>query len=50
MALAIIEEIWGTETAESIANATEYSWHRDPDNDPFFKFLHASLGALTGND
>ena len=50
MALAIIEEIWGTETAESIANATEYAWHRDPDNDPFFKFLDASLGAPIGND
>ena len=49
MALAIIAGIWGEESAESIANATEYEWHRDADNDPFFKFLDASMGTPTGN-
>ena len=25
--------------AEAIANLTEYEWHRDPDVDPFVRFL-----------
>ena len=49
MALAIIERLFSTEIAETIANATEYEWHRDPDTDPFAKFLDASMGALSGN-
>lgn len=35
MALAVIARLFGPETAESIAQGTEYVWNRDPDNDPF---------------
>lgn len=35
MALALIERIAGTETAEKLANGTEYEWHRDSSWDPF---------------
>jgi len=38
MSLHVIERLFGTETAERIANATEYQWHRDADNDPFVQF------------
>ncbi len=38
MALAIIARLYGQETAEGIANGTEYQWHRDADVDPFAKF------------
>ncbi len=39
MALALIERLWGTELAESIARLTEYQWHRDASWDPFTEFL-----------
>jgi len=39
MALAIIQRLYGESTAEGIANAAEYTWHRDADVDPFAKFL-----------
>jgi len=35
MALAVIAELYGEEAAQGIADATEYVWNRDPDNDPF---------------
>ena len=35
MTLAIIERLFGTETAESLAKGTEYEWHRDASWDPF---------------
>jgi len=35
MALHVVERLYGTKTAESIADGTEYQWHRDADNDPF---------------
>jgi putative intracellular protease/amidase len=35
MALAVIARLFGPETAESIAQGTEYVWNRDPGNDPF---------------
>lgn len=38
MALHVIERLYGTQVAESIANGTEYQWHRDADNDPFVRF------------
>jgi transcriptional regulator GlxA family with amidase domain len=38
MALHVIERLYGTKTAESIADGTEYQWHRDADNDPFARF------------
>ncbi len=39
MALHVVERLWGTQAAETIAEATEYQWHRDADNDPFAKVL-----------
>src|SRR6188768_34830 len=35
MTLHVISRLFGMETAERLANATEYEWHRDPDWDPF---------------
>jgi transcriptional regulator GlxA family with amidase domain len=35
MALAVIARIVGPETADMLATATEYDWHRDPAWDPF---------------
>jgi transcriptional regulator GlxA family with amidase domain len=35
MSLAVIERLYGAKTAESLADGTEYQWHRDADNDPF---------------
>jgi len=35
MALAIIARLFGEESAEQIAEAAEYTWHRDADEDPF---------------
>jgi transcriptional regulator GlxA family with amidase domain len=35
MALAVIAQRYGQGTAEEIAVAMEYEWHRDPDRDPF---------------
>jgi transcriptional regulator GlxA family with amidase domain len=35
MALAVIKERYGEGTAEAIAVAMEYEWHRDADWDPF---------------
>lgn len=37
MALAVVEELFGTEIAERLALITEYEWHRDPAWDPFAK-------------
>ncbi len=37
MALAVIARIFGEERAETIAQLTEYTWHRDADDDPFAK-------------
>lgn len=39
MALAVIRRLFGDEMAESIAAATEYEWHRDPEWDPFVEYL-----------
>ena len=37
MALAVMARLYGTETAEKIAIAMEYEWHRDANWDPFAK-------------
>ena len=37
MALAVMARLYGTETAEAIAIAMEYEWHRDANWDPFAK-------------
>jgi transcriptional regulator GlxA family with amidase domain len=35
MALAVVERLFGKQTAEAIADGAEYQWHRDAANDPF---------------
>ena len=35
MALSIIAGLFGQKTADQIAEAAEYNWHRDADEDPF---------------
>ena len=35
MALYVIARLFGDETAEHLAQVTEYEWHRDPAWDPF---------------
>lgn len=35
MALAVVERLFGKQTAEAIADGTEYQWHRDAADDPF---------------
>jgi putative intracellular protease/amidase len=40
MALAIIARLFGNDAAETIAVATEYTWHRDADVDPFVAHLN----------
>ncbi len=37
MALAVVERLLGAPTAEFLATATEYEWHRDAAWDPFAK-------------
>ena len=37
MALHVVDRLFGTSVAETIADGTEYQWHRDADNDPFYK-------------
>jgi transcriptional regulator GlxA family with amidase domain len=44
MALAVVARLYGVKTAEQIATATEYTWHRDADNDPFAKPLPEPTG------
>jgi transcriptional regulator GlxA family with amidase domain len=46
MALAVIEKLFGVETAERIAAATEYEWRRDPSEDPFTRYLDQGLAGL----
>ncbi|MBI3836689.1 MAG: DJ-1/PfpI family protein [Planctomycetia bacterium] len=35
MALHVVERLYGTKTAELLADGTEYQWHRDATKDPF---------------
>lgn len=37
MALHVVERLYGTKAAETLADATEYQWHRDADVDPFYR-------------
>ncbi|MDG1944669.1 MAG: DJ-1/PfpI family protein [Halioglobus sp.] len=46
MTLAIITRLFGIETAEKIAKATEYNWHRDADVDPFTADLNEASRAV----
>jgi transcriptional regulator GlxA family with amidase domain len=38
MALHVISRLYGNETAQKIANGTEYLWNKDPHTDPFARF------------
>jgi putative intracellular protease/amidase len=42
MSLAALSDMLGPDRAEAIALGCEYSWHRDPDRDPFSQ--HYGLG------
>jgi transcriptional regulator GlxA family with amidase domain len=46
MALAIIARLFGADAAEQVAAATEYTWHRDADLDPFAAQLNALAPSL----
>ena len=35
MALAVASDLFGIEKAEEMAVGSEYTWHRDPTDDPF---------------
>lgn len=37
MSLAVVARLYGEKVADTIADATEYQWHRDAANDPFYK-------------
>ncbi|MDA1075484.1 MAG: hypothetical protein O3A63_12090 [Proteobacteria bacterium] len=43
MALALIERLFDTETAQRIAIQTEYTRHTDADRDPFVAHLNAMV-------
>jgi transcriptional regulator GlxA family with amidase domain len=49
MALAIIARLFGAGAAEQVAAATEYTWHRDADVDPFADQLNALAGMLSAS-
>jgi putative intracellular protease/amidase len=40
MALAVIARLFGEAHAQRIADLAEYEWQRDPNRDPFHKFLN----------
>ena len=46
MSLAIIARLAGEEAADTISKATEYTWHRDADNDPFAAELNSLAGQM----
>ena len=48
MALGVIAKLYGAARAEEIAIATEYSWHRDADRDPFVQYLGRGPAAAGG--
>ncbi len=39
LALALIARLFSEEEAQAIADGTEYQWHKNAAEDPFFKFL-----------
>lgn len=46
MSLAVISRLYNQETAETIAQRAEYSWHRDADADPFADQLNEAARAM----
>jgi len=48
MALGVIANLYGEDKAQSVADFTEYQWHKDADSDPFVQYLNAmDLDALS---
>lgn len=47
MALGVIADILGRDTALQVARYTEYQWHEDPADDPFVAYLNQA-NALPG--
>lgn len=46
MSLGIIQRLFGEEAARTVMTAAEYSWHEDPDVDPFASELNKAAGLL----
>ncbi len=46
MSLAIIQRLFGEETARYIATFAEYTWHEDADSDPFASELNKAAAML----
>ena len=46
MTLAVIARVWGEDAAEEAARFAEYSWQRDPADDPFIGDLDEGSRAL----
>ena len=40
MSLAVIAALFDENKAEEIANYTEYVWNKNPDEDPFHRYLN----------
>jgi putative intracellular protease/amidase len=50
IALGVIANLWGRESAEAVALVTEYQWHSDASSDPFVAQLNRTelMAAATG--
>ena len=46
MSLAVISRLFGEETADTVVKATEYSGHRNADEDPFASELNVMARAM----
>jgi transcriptional regulator GlxA family with amidase domain len=46
MALAVIATLFGEQSAQQVAIATEYQWHREATTDPFHRYLNQYEPAL----
>ncbi|MEL7044476.1 MAG: DJ-1/PfpI family protein, partial [Pseudomonadota bacterium] len=46
MALAIVDKLWGADSASKAASGTEYLWNRNADDDPFVAELNTLARQL----
>ena len=46
MGVALIQRIWGDDMARQVAEFAEYTWHEDPDHDPFVSELNKAAAML----
>lgn len=46
MSLAVISNLLGSDVADYVIKATEYTWHRDADEDPFASELNVMANAM----